>query len=73
MEGTHSGTARSQTVIDRAAAIHLAVNEANAGDLVLVAGKGHETHQTIGDQRRPFDDVLVCEQALVERVEGETR
>ena len=73
MAGTHSGTARSQTIIDRAAAIHLAVNEANAGDLVLVAGKGHETHQTIGDQRRPFDDVLVCEQALVGRVEGETR
>lgn len=41
---------------DRAAAIQRAVAAAAAGDVILVAGKGHETHQIIGDVERPFDD-----------------
>ena len=68
--GTQRGRARSQIILDRADAIHLAIGEAVAGDLILVAGKGHETHQTIGQERRPFDDVAVCEQALATRLEG---
>ena len=68
--GTQRGRARSQIILDRADAIHLAIGEAVAGDLILVAGKGHETHQTIGEERRPFDDVGVCEQALATRLEG---
>jgi UDP-N-acetylmuramoyl-L-alanyl-D-glutamate--2,6-diaminopimelate ligase len=70
MVGTRSGKARSQIILDRADAIHLAIGEAVAGDLILVAGKGHERHQTIGDEQRPFDDVAVCEQALATRLEG---
>ena len=37
------------------------------GDLVLVAGKGHEKYQTIGSQTLPFDDVAVAEGALSRR------
>jgi UDP-N-acetylmuramoyl-L-alanyl-D-glutamate--2,6-diaminopimelate ligase len=49
---------------DRAAAIALAVAEAEPGDVVLVAGKGHETTQTVGDVVTPFDDRLVLRDAL---------
>ena len=41
---------------DRAAAIRLALSHAQSGDIILLAGKGHETHQTIGDETVPFDD-----------------
>ena len=52
---------------DRARAIALAVGLARAGDVVLVAGKGHETTQTIGAVVTPFDDRVVTRQALEER------
>ncbi len=51
---------------DRATAIRLALNEARANDIVLIAGKGHEKTQTIGPDILPFDDVLVARQALAE-------
>ena len=41
---------------DRAAAISLAIRSAAAGDVVLVAGKGHEEYQLVGDQILPFSD-----------------
>ncbi|MEQ9103394.1 MAG: UDP-N-acetylmuramoyl-L-alanyl-D-glutamate--2,6-diaminopimelate ligase [Rhodothermales bacterium] len=43
-------------VTDRAEAIGLAMRSASAGEVVVVAGKGHETYQEIGDERTPFDD-----------------
>jgi UDP-N-acetylmuramoyl-L-alanyl-D-glutamate--2,6-diaminopimelate ligase len=49
---------------DRQAAIEGAVREAAAGDVVLIAGKGHEATQTIGDQVSPFDDRVVARAAL---------
>ena len=41
---------------DRQAAIHFAIKQAKAGDVVLIAGKGHENYQLIGDKKYPFDD-----------------
>jgi UDP-N-acetylmuramoyl-L-alanyl-D-glutamate--2,6-diaminopimelate ligase len=53
--------------LDRRAAIELAVGEAGPGDVVVVAGKGHETTQTIGDRVLPFDDREVVRQVLDSR------
>jgi UDP-N-acetylmuramoyl-L-alanyl-D-glutamate--2,6-diaminopimelate ligase len=53
---------------DRARAIAEAVAEAGRGDIVLVAGKGHEDYQEIAGVRHPFSDRSVAEQAL--RVHG---
>jgi UDP-N-acetylmuramoyl-L-alanyl-D-glutamate--2,6-diaminopimelate ligase len=57
-------------VTDRKAAIERAVREARAGDLVLVAGKGHEKYQVIGDRVLAFDDVEVARAALARRRAG---
>ncbi len=52
---------------DRAAAIDQAVSAASPGDVVLVAGKGHEQFQWVGDEKRPFNDVTEVQRALAER------
>jgi UDP-N-acetylmuramoyl-L-alanyl-D-glutamate--2,6-diaminopimelate ligase len=52
---------------DRAAAIRLAVEGAAKGDVILIAGKGHERGQYIGDEVIPFDDREVAAQALAAR------
>jgi UDP-N-acetylmuramoyl-L-alanyl-D-glutamate--2,6-diaminopimelate ligase len=51
---------------DRAAAIRLAIEQAAPGDIVVIAGKGHETTQTIGDAVTPFDDREVAREILRE-------
>jgi len=61
-----AGAARAQVVVevDRRAAIRLALQIANPGDVVLVAGKGHETTQVIGSEVIPFDDRAVVAEEL---------
>ena len=49
---------------DRRAAIGLALGAARAGDVVVIAGKGHEQGQIIGDRRLPFDDREVAAEGL---------
>ena len=49
---------------DRAAAIGHAIATARTGDIVLVAGKGHEPHQEIRGRKQPFDDLAVARRAL---------
>jgi UDP-N-acetylmuramoyl-L-alanyl-D-glutamate--2,6-diaminopimelate ligase len=56
---------------DRRAAIARAVSLADEGDVVILAGKGHESTQTIGDVTEPFDDRIVAAEELT-RIEGTT-
>ena len=51
---------------DRAAAIRLALHEAHPGDIVLLAGKGHEKEQILAGRTIPFDDAEVARTALTE-------
>jgi UDP-N-acetylmuramoyl-L-alanyl-D-glutamate--2,6-diaminopimelate ligase len=57
-------------VLDRATAIERAVLAAAPGDLVLIAGKGHEPYQIIGTEKRPFDDRVEARRALAVRRGG---
>jgi UDP-N-acetylmuramoyl-L-alanyl-D-glutamate--2,6-diaminopimelate ligase len=54
---------------DRRAAIRAAIGMAEAGDVVLIAGKGHENYQIIGTTKHHFDDVEEAEAALSERLQ----
>jgi UDP-N-acetylmuramoyl-L-alanyl-D-glutamate--2,6-diaminopimelate ligase len=56
-----------ESVVDRAEAIDRAVSTAADGDVVLIAGKGHEKYQQIGDRVLPFDDGEVARAALARR------
>lgn len=53
-----------QRCTDRKEAIHQVLNQADGDDLVLLAGKGHETYQIIGTERRPFDEKQIVREAL---------
>lgn len=59
--------ARTTTITDRHRAIATAIAEAQPGDVVLVAGKGHETYQIIGGQTHHFDDREEVAAALSQR------
>ncbi len=52
---------------DRREAIFRAIDEARAGDVVLIAGKGHETYQILGDRTIHFDDSEVAREAIAGR------
>ena len=49
---------------DRAAAIAFAITQASAGDVILIAGKGHEDYQIVGSKKHAFSDVLEVEKQL---------
>jgi UDP-N-acetylmuramoyl-L-alanyl-D-glutamate--2,6-diaminopimelate ligase len=55
---------------DRREAIRMAVRDAKAGDVILLAGKGHEDYQEIAGVKRPFSDVAEAEAALQARAEA---
>jgi UDP-N-acetylmuramoyl-L-alanyl-D-glutamate--2,6-diaminopimelate ligase len=59
--GRHSSVAVEHA---REVAIERAIRAARSGDVVLIAGKGHETAQTIGKDKRPFDDRVAAAAAL---------
>jgi UDP-N-acetylmuramoyl-L-alanyl-D-glutamate--2,6-diaminopimelate ligase len=56
--------------IDRKSAIFKAIGLAKTGDLILVAGKGHEDYQIIGTEKINFDDRKISAQAIRERIES---
>ena len=56
--------ADAESLADRTRAIALALNRARPGDLVLLAGKGHESYQVLGTEKRPFDEASIVRAAL---------
>jgi len=62
-----SGAKGVIVIPDRKEAIRLAVRAAAPGDIVLIAGKGHEPYQIIGTAKIPFSDTLVAQEAISER------
>jgi UDP-N-acetylmuramoyl-L-alanyl-D-glutamate--2,6-diaminopimelate ligase len=62
-EGVHSEN--FLVIPDRKEAIATAVQNASEGDVILIAGKGHETYQIIGKQVHDFDDRLVAQEAIM--------
>ena len=56
-----------RVLLDRAEAIRLAIGEAKTGDVVLIAGKGHEDYQEIQGTRLPFSDMNEARRALREK------
>lgn len=55
---------RYELIVDRRLAIEKAIEKASPGDVVLIAGKGHETYQIIGKVKHDFDDRLVAKEAI---------
>lgn len=63
------GAPKALEIGDRTEAIEKAVAMLGPGDVLLIAGKGHETGQTIGDRTLPFDDADIARKAAGKRVE----
>lgn len=61
---------RYAIIVDRAEAIRQAIHLARPGDLVIIAGKGHETYQLIKGQRLDFDDRKVAQKILQQLVQA---
>jgi len=60
LEGIESAEGAVRVQHDRASAINDALSRSAAGDVVLIAGKGHEEYQIVGRERRPFSDQAVA-------------
>jgi UDP-N-acetylmuramoyl-L-alanyl-D-glutamate--2,6-diaminopimelate ligase len=55
---------RHQRIVKRKSAIHSALKVAHGGDVVLLAGKGHETYQIVGTTKLPFDEKIIVRELL---------
>ncbi len=71
VQGLRTSKAEFTTEPDRKRAIALAIRLAKPGDIVLIAGKGHEKVQIVGEQSLPFDDTQVAAKAIRAQGYGE--
>jgi UDP-N-acetylmuramoyl-L-alanyl-D-glutamate--2,6-diaminopimelate ligase len=69
--GTQKSGGKYVIEADRAKAIQLAITEAGAGDMVLLAGKGHEDYQIFADRTIHFDDREIARKVLRDQGYGE--
>ena len=65
-----SSTENVEAILDRRQAIDIAISNAQRGDVLLIAGKGHETSQIVGDVHIAFDDRRVAREFLALREAG---
>ncbi|MDR2615445.1 MAG: UDP-N-acetylmuramoyl-L-alanyl-D-glutamate--2,6-diaminopimelate ligase [Oscillospiraceae bacterium] len=66
LEGMRDTKTPYIVIENRREAIHWAIRNARSGDTLILAGKGHETYQQIGDKKYPFDEREVIAEALAE-------
>jgi UDP-N-acetylmuramoyl-L-alanyl-D-glutamate--2,6-diaminopimelate ligase len=71
--GLKSGSAQYEIIPDRQRAIHRAISIAHKGDIVVIAGKGHEDYQIIGNRVIPFDDRKQARELIEKRLELDKR
>jgi UDP-N-acetylmuramoyl-L-alanyl-D-glutamate--2,6-diaminopimelate ligase len=67
-KGQNIDGAKIHVVIDRREAIFETIKKAQSGDVILIAGKGHEDYQIIGTEKLPFSDITVAKEALENRL-----
>ena len=70
MTGIPETSASITIQVDRARAIRAAVSNAEADDIVLIAGKGHEDYQEVHGERLPFSDIEIARAALAAKKES---
>ncbi len=68
LEGVSSGNDKFEVIHDRSNAIEHAINTAEPGDMIIIAGKGHETTQTLKDTTLEFNDVEVADKFVSKRL-----
>jgi UDP-N-acetylmuramoyl-L-alanyl-D-glutamate--2,6-diaminopimelate ligase len=75
LSGIPGGRSNRRVVVepDRGVAIRLALDAARPGDVVVIAGKGHETYQEVAGRRFPFDDAVEARRALATRFASDPR
>jgi UDP-N-acetylmuramoyl-L-alanyl-D-glutamate--2,6-diaminopimelate ligase len=73
--GVPGGRSNPHIVVepDRGVAIRLALHAAGPGDVVVIAGKGHETYQEVAGQRLPFDDAVEARRILSSQFDADPR
>lgn len=64
---SESGSRKTQVEPDRKRAIEMAIAQASDGDVILLAGKGHENYQIVGSEKHHFDDVEIAAECMRQR------